>query len=275
MSVCPRRTSEKLSLTATDSGRGGRSRWLRGSPQRPASDPARYCSRAAPSLAGLALLALPLGLWAQPVPIPDSLPPGVTAEMVERGRRVFAGEGLCINCHGPQAGGHLGPDLTDAEWWHAEGSYLAIVRQILVGVPAAQSISGTVMQPRGGSNISDEDVQAVAAYVWKLSHPHATDSLPNAVSPAMLQRGDEVFHGPGNCATCHGEDATGDVGPNLTDEEWLHTKGSYLTILQQVLVGVTAERSRSGVVMPPRGGSNISDADVHAVAAYVWALGRR
>jgi cytochrome c oxidase cbb3-type subunit 3 len=224
---------------------------------------------------GVASLALPAGLLGQTAATPDSLPPGVTPGMVERGKQIFEGEGLCINCHGPEAGGYLGPNLTDAEWWHAEGSYLAIVRQILVGVPANQSVSGTVMQPRGGSSISDEDVQAVAAYVWRLSHPHAADSLPNAVTPAMLERGDQVFHGPGNCYTCHGDDATGDVGPNLTDEEWLHTKGSYLTILQQVLVGVSAERSRSGVVMPPRGGSNISDADVHAVAAYVWVLGRR
>jgi cbb3-type cytochrome c oxidase subunit III len=212
---------------------------------------------------------------AQSFTIPDSLPPGVTPQMVERGATVFRDEGLCAKCHGPQAGGYLGPNLTSPDWWHAEGSYLALIRQILVGVPADQSISGAVMAPRGGTNISDEDVQAAAAYVWTLSHPHAADSLPNQVTPEIVARGSDVFHGQGQCFTCHGQDATGDLGPDLTDEQWLHTKGSYLTILQQVLVGVPASRSRSGVEMPPRGGSGISDEDVHSVAAYVWVLSQR
>ena len=72
---------------------------------------------------------------AQSMSIPDSLPPGVTRAMVERGREVYQGEGLCAKCHGPEAGGYLGPNLTSPEWWHAEGSYLALIRQILVGVP--------------------------------------------------------------------------------------------------------------------------------------------
>lgn len=215
------------------------------------------------------------GVHAQRAPIPDSLPPGVTPQMIERGAEVFHESGGCANCHGPQAGGLIGPNLTDAEWWHAEGTYLAIVRQVLVGVPASQSTSGVVMPPRGGSQIADNDVQAVAAYVWTLSHPTLADSLPAGVTPAMVKRGDAVFHGPGQCAGCHGADAAGALGPNLTDATWLHVKGSYLTILQQIVVGVPAERSRSGYEMSPRGGSNLSDADVQAVAAYVWALSRR
>ena len=78
----------------------------------------------------------------------------------------------------------------------------------------------------------------------------------------------------GNCAMCHGADAAGNVGPDLTDEQWLHVKGSYMAILQQILMGVPSARSRSGIEMPPRGGATISDADVQAVAAYVWVLSR-
>ena len=106
---------------------------------------------------------------AQRASILDSLPPGVTPQMVDRGQEVSSGIGGCANCHGPEAGGLKGPDLTDTEWWHAEGTYLAIVRQILVRVPLDQSTSGVVMPPRGGSQIRDPDVQAVAAYVWALS----------------------------------------------------------------------------------------------------------
>ena len=222
-----------------------------------------------------AILLLPAGASAQLASIPDSLPPGVTAEMIERGEDVFQGRGGCANCHGPLAGGLIGPNLTDGEWWHAEGGYLAIVQQILTGVPQDESTSGVVMPPRGGSQIRDSDVQAVAAFVWTLSHPSVTDSLPTGVTPVMVERGDDVFHGAGRCATCHGSDARGALGPNLTDDTWLHVKGSYLTILQQILMGVSAESSRSGYIMAPRGGSNLTDAEVQSVAAFVWALSRR
>lgn len=219
-----------------------------------------------------ALTIAAAALEGQNVPIPDSLPPGVTAESVRRGKVVFEGPGLCANCHGPLAQGLLGPNLTDSEWWHVKGTYLAIVQRVLSGVPPEESVSGITMKPRGGSSISDADVMSVAAYVWTLSHPEAVDSLPIGVTPYMVTHGREIFLGAGGCATCHGADARGNVGPNLTDDEWLHAKGSYLSIVSQILSGVPAEKSRSGVAMLPRGGANLSDADVHAVAAYVWVL---
>ena len=227
------------------------------------------------STLGLLILHVAPGITeCQEVLLPDSLPPGVTAEMVARGKVVFEGDGLCSNCHGADAMGLLGPNLTDSEWWHAQGSYLSIVQQVLVGVPEAESESGTVMPPKGGSNIGEADVQAVAAYVWRLSHPEAGDSLPLGVTQAMIERGQTVFEDHGGCINCHGSEAGGALGPDLTDERWLHAKGNYLSIVRQILVGVPAEKSRSGVIMMPRGGSNISDSDVEAVAAYVWVLSR-
>jgi cbb3-type cytochrome c oxidase subunit III len=195
--------------------------------------------------------------------------------MVELGRGVFNGTGGCITCHGPGAGGALGPDLTDEDWWHAKGSYLAIMNRILEGVPREESATGTDMPPRGGAPLNEEQVQAVAAYVWTLSHPESADSLPLGVTRDLVVEGDLVFHGIGGCVTCHGEDATGVIGPNLTDDQWLHAKGSYLAIVQTVLTGVPHEQSKSGVIMPPRGGSEISDQQVYQVAAYVWALSQQ
>jgi len=101
----------------------------------------------------------------------DSLPPGVTRAMVERGRKLFQGEGLCIACHGMEAKGGLGPDLTDDAWLHHDGSYAALVRQILQGIDQQASKTGQIMPPRGGSSLNEKDIQAVAAYVWTLSRP--------------------------------------------------------------------------------------------------------
>ena len=225
-------------------------------------------------LIGITVL-LPTHAGAQAAPVLDSLPPGVTEAMVRRGKTIFEREGLCFNCHGADATGLLGPDLTDADWWDAKGSYLEIVRQIMDGVPATRSVSGVTMPARGGTSISDADVQSAAAYVWRLSHPQLPDSLPLGVTQSMVERGRAVFTGDGKCFTCHGPDARGNIGPNLTDDDWLHAKGSYLAIVTHVLSGVTSDRSRSGVAMPARGGANLTNEDVHAVAAYVWAISRR
>ncbi|MGH7701996.1 MAG: c-type cytochrome [Gemmatimonadales bacterium] len=98
------------------------------------------------------------------------------------------------------------------------------------------------------------------------------DSLPTGVTEAMIEKGNEVFHKAGLCYACHGSEAKGLVGPNLTDDVWLHSKGTYQEIVTQVSTGVTKEESKSGIVMPPKGGSSISDDEVEAVAAYVWSL---
>jgi cbb3-type cytochrome c oxidase subunit III len=96
--------------------------------------------------------------------------------------------------------------------------------------------------------------------------------LPAGVTQAMVDKGNEVFHKAGLCYACHGQDGKGLVGPNLTDDVWLHSKGSFEELVAQVTRGVTKEESKSGVPMPAKGGSSISDDDVKAVAAYVYSL---
>jgi mono/diheme cytochrome c family protein len=98
------------------------------------------------------------------------LPEGVTSDMVAKGKGVFTGAGLCLACHGPDGKGTIGPDLTDKTWLHSDGSFDAIVKQVLHGVDQKASKSGQIMPPRGGSGISDAEVRAVSAYVWSLSH---------------------------------------------------------------------------------------------------------
>lgn len=116
-------------------------------------------------VAAIIALALPIAAAAQ---VPDSLPDGVTPQMIEQGVQLYNGAGICMVCHGLDVKGveNLGPDLTDDEWLQSDGSFDAIVRQILAGVPAEQSKSGQVMPPKGGSGLTDEQVRAVAAYVW-------------------------------------------------------------------------------------------------------------
>ena len=101
-----------------------------------------------------------------------ALPAGVTPAMITKGKTIFTSTGLCFACHGMDAKGTVGPNLTDGTWVHGKGTYPEIVQIVTTGIPVAQTKLGKgAMPPLGGSQISEDDVKAVAAYVWSLSHP--------------------------------------------------------------------------------------------------------
>jgi len=100
---------------------------------------------------------------------PALLPEGVTEAMVQEGQSIFAGAGICYTCHMPQgAGGPLAPSLQDDTWLNIDGSYEAIVELINTGVPQPVEHPGAML-PRAGMNLTDDQVAAVAAYVYMLS----------------------------------------------------------------------------------------------------------
>jgi mono/diheme cytochrome c family protein len=99
-----------------------------------------------------------------------NLPEGVTAAMVAEGETIFTGEGLCFTCHMQGGvGGPLAPDLTDDVWINIDGSYESIVQNVINGVLEPKEFVSPML-PRGGSTITDEQVRAVAGYVWTLSN---------------------------------------------------------------------------------------------------------
>ena len=113
------------------------------------------------------------------------------------------------------------------------------------------------------------------AFAAVLGARPAVAQAPAAVTAAAITLGDSLFHSKGNCYACHGANAQGAVGPNLTDAEWIHSDGSYDAIVKQITTGVTAEESKSKIPMPPKGGSTITDDEVKAVAAYVYSLSHK
>jgi cbb3-type cytochrome c oxidase subunit III len=110
----------------------------------------------------------------------------------------------------------------------------------------------------------------------KPSKPEAPAPAAGAsYTPEIVAKGDALFHGSANCYACHGSKAEGLVGPNLTDGEWIHSKGTYDDIVAQINHGVPKAESKSGIEMPPKGGATLSDDDVKAIAAYVYSLGHK
>jgi mono/diheme cytochrome c family protein len=122
------------------------------------------------TLGRLVLAACALTLWSTAAA--QERPEAVTPEAIAEGENLFKGAGLCGACHGASGKGipNLGADLTDDEWLHSDGSFAGILKSIVEGVSSDKSSSGTVMPPKGGSALSDEQLEAVTAYVWSLSN---------------------------------------------------------------------------------------------------------
>lgn len=101
-----------------------------------------------------------------------SLPPGVTAQQVALGKRIYHGlerAGTCAGCHGADgAGSTIGPALTGGKWLWTDGSLPSLAKVIADGVAQPKEYPGG-MPAKGGADLSPADVQAVAAYVWTLS----------------------------------------------------------------------------------------------------------
>ena len=93
---------------------------------------------------------------------------------------------------------------------------------------------------------------------------------PLGFTKEQLVRGDRVFHGElagGRCSRCHGWDARGTaVGNDLTTGMYIWADGSVNGIKRVLMHNMSVAPGMDGELMP---------ADVDAVAAYVWALGRQ
>ncbi len=106
---------------------------------------------------------------AAPAPTAAALPAGVTTAMIAAGDKVYH-ENSCMACHGPDAAGtSVGPNLSDATWLTGDGSISAITKIITEGVDAPKQFRSP-MPAMGGSDLSPDELKAVAAYVWSLSH---------------------------------------------------------------------------------------------------------
>ena len=105
----------------------------------------------------------------------SSLPAGVTTAMIAEGDSLFH-KASCVRCHGADAtGAQNGPSLKGPTFLHVDGTYPDFVRLIMSGVPAdsiKEKSHRFAMRPKGGGQtpLTDDQVKAVAAYVYSLSH---------------------------------------------------------------------------------------------------------
>jgi mono/diheme cytochrome c family protein len=102
-----------------------------------------------------------------------AVPPGTTRQMVALGARIYSGNvggAACTGCHGDSGQGTpLGPALSGKKLLWSDGSYAGIRKTITDGVPQPK-VYRSPMPPMGGAQLTPDQVSAVAAYVWSISH---------------------------------------------------------------------------------------------------------
>ncbi|MEJ8756666.1 c-type cytochrome [Pontibacter sp. H259] len=92
--------------------------------------------------------------------------------------------------------------------------------------------------------------------------PNAVTDYKVLTEAAALESGKSIFNT--NCAACHGQEGQGTVGPNLTDEYWLHG-GDVNAIFKTVKYGVPAKG------MVPWQGKLTKD-QILEVSSYILSL---
>ena len=108
----------------------------------------------------------------------------------------------CAGCHGPDARGDRGPDLTGL--WASGVSDDRIFQTVRQGVP------GTEMPAADPSRVPDREIWQVLAYVRTLV---GTD--PPQASTGTPENGDRIFQK--TCRTCHMVNGSGgELGPDLS-----------------------------------------------------------
>jgi glucose/arabinose dehydrogenase len=138
------------------------------------------------------------------------------------------------------------------------------------GIAAAAANPQGIQQAAAGNPLPPEGIHPNAGVPAAAQLP-----IPPGATRDQLVLGERIFHGQadgGTCAGCHGPDGKGSpVGSDLAGGKWIWSDGSPRSIARTIDVGVTKPKEHEGV-MPPKGGVQMSQADVNAVAAYVWAL---
>ncbi len=111
---------------------------------------------------------------------------------------------------------------------------------------------------------ASRDLAAIQAHfdAHPIVPPKPRELLAGAKDPDVLARGAARF--AKTCAPCHGQHAQGLIGPNLTDDHWIHG-GGVEQIFQTIVNGWPAKG------MPPWGRA-LKPSEIAALVSYVRSL---
>ncbi len=112
----------------------------------------------------------------------------------------------------------------------------------------------------------NKEMAARELLLWqkpKTTLPSEEKLLAMAKDPEKIKNGAVVFQA--KCVSCHGSKGEGMIGPNLTDNFWIHGKGT-LTDITQDIQGGFAEKGM------PAWGAVLKEDELYSVASYIYSL---
>ena len=123
----------------------------------------------------------------------------------------------------------------------------------------------------GGTGDANADLPVPDALSATLNDGPALDG----VTLESITEGRILFNARATCSACHGANGKGgQLAPNLADDVWLNSDGTYAGIVEVIETGVLEPKEYPGLMLP-RGGLGLSDEEVSSLAAFIWSLGVR
>lgn len=144
-------------------------------------------------------------------------------------------------------------------WW-LYGFYLTIVFAIVYAANY-HVLSRPLWGSPGMIAEYEAELQAAPKPVARMA---AAGTLTALTDAADLEKGRAIFEGPDNvCSSCHRPDLGGLVGPNLTDDKWLHG-----CTIDGIVASIQTGYPLKGM-LPFGTGKTLTDGQVLQVASYV------
>lgn len=144
-------------------------------------------------------------------------------------------------------------------WW-INGFYVTIVFSLGYLFYYVLGEGPSLLREYESSRNSHEYAQSLQKGSVKLPTEEELRALLK--DPAQIKSGHEVFQA--RCISCHGDKGQGGIGPNLTDDYWIHG-GKMTDILRIVMNGVLDKG------MPPWA-QILKNEEVYSVVAFVKSL---
>jgi cytochrome c oxidase cbb3-type subunit 3 len=145
-------------------------------------------------------------------------------------------------------------------WWKY-GFYLTIVFAVVY-------LFGYHLSGTGKLQLEEYDQQMAEAEALKMEMMQRNAEFVTAENVTLLSDAALIAEGKGlfekNCAACHKSDGGGNVGPNLTDDFWIHG-GGIGNVFRTVTEGVPAKGMISWK-------SQLSPRQIQEVSSYILTL---
>lgn len=144
-------------------------------------------------------------------------------------------------------------------WWKNLFYATIVFAVVYIGI---YHVYGTSPLPKGEylAELKQAEIE-VAAYQAKAANSISENNVKLADAKG-IEAGKAVFSS--NCAACHGKAGEGTVGPNLTDDYWLHGNG-IADVFKVVKYGVPAKGMISWQ-------TKLKPLDIQNVASYILSL---